>query len=160
MSMVSSKQDRYADLYVEVDSVLSGELDPVAWMAMLSCLVRERFEFLWVGFYRVLGDELVVGPYQGTPGCLRIPFGKGVCGACAARRETIIVPDVHRFPGHIACDPRSRSEIVVPVLDVPGRLKAVLDIDSDREDAFDAEDARGLERIVSMMRGLQWTDGN
>jgi L-methionine (R)-S-oxide reductase len=160
MSMVSSRRDRYADLYVEVDSVLAGEPDPVAWMATLSCLVRERFEFLWVGFYRVLGDELVVGPYQGTPGCLRIPFGKGVCGACAARRETIIVPDVHQFPGHIACDPRSRSEIVVPVLDVPGRLKAVLDIDSDREDAFDAEDARGLERIVSMMRGLRWTDGN
>lgn len=93
------------------------------------------------------GDELVVGPYQGTLGCLRIPFGKGVCGAAAAKRETIIVPDVHAFPGHIACDSRSNSEIVTPVFDSAGALMGVLDVDSTQFDAFDAVDKAGLEAI-------------
>lgn len=158
--MVSSGKDRYEELYGDVEAVLEGETDPVAWMATISCLIRERFGFLWVGFYRLLGDELVVGPYQGSLGCLRISPGKGVCGTCAVRRETIVVPDVHRFPGHIACDPRSRSEIVVPVFDAEDRLRAVLDIDSERKDAFGGEDAAGLEKIVTMMRRLRWTDRN
>ena len=108
--------------------------------------------FFWTGFYLVderKGDELVVGPYQGTLGCLRIPFGKGVCGAAAARRETMLVPDVHAFPGHIACDSRSNSEIVVPVLDPSGALAGVLDDDSTQFDAFDAIDQAGLEAICA-----------
>ena len=113
--------------------------------------------FFWCGFYEVdpkKPDELVVGPYQGTLGCLRIAFGKGVCGACAAKRETIIVPDVHKFPGHIACDSRSNSEIVVPVFDATGALVAVLDVDSTEFTAFDEIDARGLEAVCrAMMAG-------
>jgi L-methionine (R)-S-oxide reductase len=157
-AVVSSCKDRYEELYGDVEAVLEGETDPVAWMATISCLIRARFGFLWVGFYRLLGDELVVGPYQGSLGCLRISLGKGVCGTCAVRRKTIVVPDVHRFPGHIACDPRSRSEIVVPVFDAGDRLRAVMDIDSERKDAFGGEDAAGLEKIVTMMRRLRWTD--
>ncbi|MBV9496618.1 MAG: GAF domain-containing protein, partial [Acidobacteria bacterium] len=106
--------------------------------------------FFWTGFYRMLDGRLVVGPYIGTVGCLQIEIGKGVCGTAAARRETVIVPDVHQFPGHIACDPNSKSEIVVPVFGRDGELLAVLDVDSDELDSFDEEDRVGLERIVAL----------
>ena len=110
--------------------------------------------FFWTGFYVVdplKPDELVVGPYNGTLGCLRIPFGKGVCGACAATGETQLVPDVHAFPGHIACDSRSNSEIVVPVRDANGKLVAVLDVDSTEYDAFDKVDQEWLEAICERL---------
>ena len=149
---VASKPARYAAVCADVSAVLGGESDPVARMATVAALLDSAFpEWLWTGFYRVdpnKRDELVVGPYQGTLGCLRIAFGRGVCGAAAETRRTIVVEDVHAFPGHIACDARSRSEIVVPVCDATGALIAVLDVDSAVPAAFGPEDADGLERLV------------
>ncbi|MEK6374620.1 MAG: GAF domain-containing protein [Acidobacteriota bacterium] len=130
-----------------------ASLDEIALMATVNSVLANRFDhYFWTGFYRVCGDRLVVGPYIGTVGCLQIEFGRGVCGVVAQERKTLIVPDVHQFPGHIACDPNSKSEIVVPVFDRDGVLIAVLDVDSDRLDAFDEEDQRGLERIVALFR--------
>jgi len=126
-------------------------LDDIALMSTINSVLAKRFpHFFWTGFYRVCGERLVVGPYIGTVGCLQIEFGRGVCGTAAQKRETVIAPDVNLFPGHIACDPHSKSEIVVPVFGPAHELIAVLDIDSDRLDAFDEEDARGLERIVGL----------
>jgi L-methionine (R)-S-oxide reductase len=144
------KPAAYAELATHVEHVLAGIADDVAAMATMSALIHHAFGHLWTGFYRVVEPErlLRVGPYQGTLGCLEIEFGKGVCGTAAARRETVIVPDVYDFPGHIVCDPRARSEIVVPVFDPRGVLRAVLDVDSEHPGALDEEDARGLERIV------------
>ncbi len=153
----SNKAARYQELLGEVDAVLAEEDEPVLWMATLSCLVYHAFDFLWVGFYRAQGRELVIGPYQGTLGCLRIPFERGVCGICAREEKTVLVPDVHEFPGHIACDTRSRSEIVLPVFDKGGRLQAVFDLDSERPGAFDAVDQQFLEGIVKRMEGLNWS---
>ncbi len=151
-----SKSQRYENFLHEVDAVLAGEDDPVLWMATVASLIRGRFDFLWAGFYRVRGRELWVGPYQGAPGCLRIPFERGVCGACARSETTVIVQDVHAWSDHIACDSRSRSEIVVPVFDRSGRLRAVMDIDSEEIGTFDEFDRQGLERLVSRMKDLQW----
>lgn len=147
---------KYAELKSEIASIVAGETYLPARYASAACLLAEAFRprFFWTGFYVVdpnKSDELVVGPYQGTLGCLRIPFGKGVCGACAAGRESIIVPDVHAFPGHIACDSRSNSEIVVPVFDASGELAAVLDVDSTEFDAFDEEDRKGLQAICEIL---------
>ena len=146
------KSETYADVRKQIASVIAGETSLTARYATAACLLREAFgeRFFWTGFYLVDPDkpaELVVGPYQGTLGCLRIPFGKGVCGAAAASGETQLVEDVHAFPGHIACDSRSNSEIVVPVRDARGALVAVLDVDSTEFGAFDAEDQAGLEAI-------------
>lgn len=128
-------------------------LDDIALMATINSILANRFDhFYWTGFYRVCGDRLVVGPYMGTVGCLQIEFGKGVCGTAAQTRQTLIVPDVNQFPGHIACDPNSKSEIVVPVFGPDGELIGVLDVDSDRLDSFDEEDQRGLEKIVALFR--------
>lgn len=148
-----AKHERYAALGVEIAAVLDGEPDRVARMATVAAMLAQAFPgFLWCGFYVVDpakgGAELVVGPYQGTPGCLRIAFGRGVCGAAAAERRTLIVKDVAAFAGHIACDARSQSEIVTPVLDSAGALIAVLDVDSADLAAFDEADAAGLETIV------------
>jgi GAF domain-containing protein len=150
----ADKAERYAALRVEIAAVLAGEPNTTARYATASSLLAQAFpeRFFWTGFYLVDAqkrDELVVGPYQGTLGCLRIAFGKGVCGAAAAKRETIIVPDVHAFPGHIACDSRSNSEIVVPVFDKNGALAAVLDVDSTQFNAFDETDKAGLEAICA-----------
>jgi L-methionine (R)-S-oxide reductase len=126
-------------------------LDDIALMSTINSVLASRFpHFYWTGFYRVCGDRLVVGPYMGTVGCLQIEFGRGVCGTAASKRETVIVPDVNQFPGHIACDPNSKSEIVVPVFGRDAELIAVLDVDSTQLNAFDEEDARGLERIVAL----------
>jgi GAF domain-containing protein len=149
------KRAAYDECYQSVVAIWSDEggasLDDIALMATINSVLADRFpHFYWTGFYRVCGDRLVVGPYIGTVGCLQIDFGKGVCGTAAARRETVIVPDVHAFPGHIACDPKSRSEIVVPVFGPDRELIAVLDVDSDQLDAFDEEDRAGLERIVGL----------
>jgi len=148
----AGKAERYAALRAEIAAVIAGEPNRTARYATAASQLAHAFpeRFFWTGFYIVddaKGDELVVGPYQGTLGCLRIAFGKGVCGAAAAKRETILVPDVHAFPGHIACDSRSNSEIVVPVFDESGRLAAVLDVDSTEFNAFDALDQAGLENI-------------
>jgi len=146
----------YSELVAEVAAVVAGETSRTARYATTVSLLKAAFgdRFFWCGFYEVDSlkpRELVVGPYQGTLGCLRIPFGKGVCGASALARETIIVPDVHAFPGHIACDSRSNSEIVVPVFDASGALAAVLDVDSTAFAAFDQRDADGLEAVCRAM---------
>lgn len=152
----ADKATAYRELVAEVSGVVAGETSRTARYATTVCLLKAAFgdRFFWCGFYEVdpgKSRELVVGPYQGTLGCLRIPFDKGVCGACASTRETIIVPDVHAFPGHIACDSRSNSEIVVPVIDAVGELLAVLDVDSTDFAAFDETDARGLEAVCRAM---------
>lgn len=145
------KREAYATLAGHVNAVLEGVRDPIAGMATVAALVHHAFGFLWTGFYRVVepGRRLQVGPYQGTLGCLDIEFGRGVCGTAAAERRTVIVADVQAFPGHIACDARARSEIVVPVFDAKRALIAVLDVDSERLDTFDDEDRTGLEGIVT-----------
>ena len=150
-----TKKQAYDDCYDAIVAVWRDEggatLDEIALMATINSVLANRFEhYFWTGFYRVCGDRLVVGPYIGTVGCLQIEFGRGVCGTAAAKRETVIVPDVSQFPGHIACDANSKSEIVVPAFDRDGALIAVLDVDSDRLDAFDDEDRAGLERIAGL----------
>lgn len=149
------KAEAYAALEQQLDAVLEGLADDdVAVMSTVSCMLHHGFGHLWTGFYRVVAPSLLrVGPYQGSLGCLEIAFGRGVCGTAAAERRTVVVADVHAFAGHITCDARSRSEIVVPVLGRDGALIAVLDIDSDRVGAFDDEDARALERIVARFQG-------
>ncbi|MAP93618.1 MAG: diguanylate phosphodiesterase [Ponticaulis sp.] len=147
-----TRKKTYEHLKDEIFSVVSGETYLPARLATTACLLSEAFQprFFWTGFYVVdplKPQELVVGPYTGTLGCLRIPFGKGVCGACAETGETQLVADVHAFPGHIACDSRSNSEIVVPVRDGNGNLVAVLDVDSTEYGAFDEIDQEGLEAI-------------
>ena len=139
--------------YVEIDtqfaSVLEGCGDEITAMATMSALVHHAFGHLWTGFYRLVREDLLrVGPYQGTLGCLEIAVGRGVCGRAAATRRTVIVPDVRAFPGHITCDARSRSEIVVPVFRRDASLLGLLDIDSAVPDAFGEEDRHGLERLV------------
>ena len=150
---MTDRKSRYAELAKEINAVVDGEPNRTARMATVACLVHQAFpdRFIWTGFYVLDPDkenELVVGPYQGGLGCLRIPFGKGVCGAAAARRESIIVDDVHAFDGHIACDARARSELVVPVFDPAAALIAVLDIDSAKPGAFDDTDRQGAENII------------
>lgn len=145
------KTRAYAELQGHSDAILDGVDDEVTAMATIAALLHHAFGHLWTGFYRVVepGQLLRVGPYQGSLGCVDIAFGRGVCGDAAAGGKTVIVPDVEKYPGHITCDARSKSEIVVPVFGKRGDLIAVLDVDSDRLNAFDAEDARGLEQIVS-----------
>ena len=151
-----------ARAYEEVDAqlrvLLEGIVDPVAGMATISALLHHGFGHLWTGFYRVVepGALLRVGPYQGSLGCLDITFGRGVCGTAAAERRTIVVPDVHAFPGHITCDPRSRSEIVVPVFNANDELIAVLDIDSSQPDGFGDADRNGLEALVAWFAGTTY----
>jgi GAF domain-containing protein len=152
-----NKTTAYEDAYQAIAAIWREEggstLDEIALMATINSILSHQFRhFYWTGFYRVCGERLVVGPYIGTVGCLQIEFGRGVCGAAAERRETVVVPDVNQFPGHIACDPNSKSEIVIPVFGLDGELVAVLDVDSDQLDAFDDEDRAGLERIVALFR--------
>jgi len=150
------KQATYATVTAEIASVTAGETYRPARYATAACLLAAAFRprFFWTGFYVVDPEkpgELVVGPYQGTLGCLRIPFGKGVCGTVAASGKTLIVPDVHAFPGHIACDSATNSEIVVPVFAPDGTLAAVLDVDSTEADAFDEVDQAGLEAVAAIL---------
>lgn len=153
--MSQTKTAIYQETAKEIAAVLDGERNLTARMVTMICLLHQAFEdYFWTGFYLVdpeKSEELVIGPYQGTLGCLRIPFGKGVCGAAAASGETVIVEDVHAFPGHIACDARSESEIVVPVFRPDGTLFAVLDVDSTRLAAFDDTDKTHLEAITQTL---------
>jgi GAF domain-containing protein len=151
-----AKVEAYGQLTEHVASVLDGVDDEIAAMATVSALVHHAFGHLWTGFYRVVepGRLLRVGPYQGTLGCLEIAFGRGVCGTAAAEERTVVVADVECFPGHITCDSRARSEIVVPVFGADGALRAVFDVDSEHLAAFDGEDAAGLERLVAWFRRL------
>lgn len=150
-----TKEQTYHNLVKEISAVLEGEPNMTARYATVSCLLNLAFEdFFWTGFYLADPDkseELVVGPYQGTLGCLRIPFGKGVCGVAAKRQSTIIVNDVHAFPGHIACDSRTNSEIVVPVFNKNKQLLGVLDVDSKDFNTFDQTDQIYLEKICELI---------
>ena len=146
-----SGAERYRALAASLESLLEGEPDPVANLANASALLAQTLPRVnWCGFYLLRDGELVLGPFQGKTACVRIPLGKGVCGMAAARRETVVVPDVNLFPGHIACDAASRSEIVVPILE-DGELRGVLDVDAPDTDRFDDDDRAGLEEFVRML---------
>ena len=147
--MFAEKSERYARARKRISALCEGESDEIALMAsIVTVLHHEMADFYWTGFYRVIDGGLVIGPYQGTVGCLRIAFGKGVCGTAAQTEETQVVPDVHRFPGHISCDARSKSEIVVPFRNREGDLIGVLDIDSEEKGTFDDVDREALEGIL------------
>jgi len=148
-ALAGSKPDQYAQLLAQAEALLHGERDRIANAANLSALVYHALPDLnWVGFYFFDGTELVVGPFQGLPACVRIPLDKGVCGAAASSRQTQRIDDVHAFPGHIACDSASNSELVVPLVAHGGRLLGVFDIDSPQPSRFDADDQQGLEAIA------------
>jgi len=145
------KPELYRDLAKSLESLLEGETDPIANLANASGLLSEALEGInWCGFYLLRSGELVLGPFQGKPACVRIALGQGVCGTAAAKRQTLVVPDVEAFPGHIACDAASRSEIVVPILE-GGTLRGVLDVDAPERSRFDEEDRAGLEEFVRVL---------
>ena len=156
-----TKKAIYLEALKELDAVLEGVDDPITAMATCACMLHQRLPYAsWTGFYRVVAPRrLRIGPYQGPLGCLEIPFDRGVCGAAARERTPQVVPDVHAFPGHIACDEASRSEIVIPIFDPRGELVAVLDIDSHQPGSFDDEDRAGLERIAERLRSCLDGDG-
>lgn len=146
------KEKIYQELLPQVEALMAGETDEVGVLANIAAVLKERLGYFWVGFYTLRdGDHLRLGPFQGSVACYSIPYGKGVCGAAWAQGETIVVPDVEAFPGHIACSSLSRSEIVVPVFDGQGRFRCVLDIDSDELNAFDETDKKYLEQLASLM---------
>ena len=146
-----SKEERYKLLFAEAKAMLRDESDEIAAMANLAAMIDQTFGFWWTGFYRVLGDELVLGPFQGPVACTRIGYGRGVCGTAWREEQTIIVEDVEKFPGHIACSSLSRSEIVVPVWR-GNTICAVLDIDSEHLATFDSTDREWLEKIVALLK--------
>ena len=146
----TTKAERYATLLPQIEALLEDETDNVARMANVAACLWETFRFWWVGFYRVVGDELVLGPFQGPLACMRIRRGKGVCGTAWAEGRTIVVPDVEQFPGHIACSSASRSEIVVPIFK-DGKVVAVLDVDSEHLATFNEVDQQWLERLCALL---------
>lgn len=153
------KAARYRELAPQLAALLDGEADLIANLANAAAVIRECVTAAsWVGFYRTVGDELVLGPFQGKVACVRIALGRGVCGTAAAERRTLVVPDVDQFPGHIACDAGSKSEIVVPIV-AAGRVVGVLDVDSYQPAAFDEVDAQALEQVAAMIGGLAWYGG-
>ncbi len=143
---------RYEAVYPQLKALLQAEPDVVANQANFCAVLKEAFHFFWIGFYRVLDGELILGPFQGPLACTRIAFNKGVCGHAYSTKATVIVPDVEAFPGHIACSSASRSEIVVPVINEEGEITAVLDVDSDVLADFDGTDAFWLEKYVELFR--------
>ena len=145
------KEKHYQELAKQISALVEGETDSISVMANVSAAIHEAMGFFWTGFYIVKGDELRLGPFQGSVACMHIPYGRGVCGTSWQRKATIVVPDVEEFPGHIACSSLSRSEIVVPVFDANGNVTAVLDIDSRELNTFDEVDQRWLEEIVSKL---------
>ena len=151
MNRVTMKEEQYKLLVSQITSLIDGEKDMIAVMSNVAAAIHQTMGFWWTGFYRVVGDELVLGPFQGPVACMHIPYGKGVCGTAWQRAETIIVPDVEQFPGHIACSSESKSEIVVPVFDNDGKVLAVLDIDSEHLATFDDIDSKHLEVICHLI---------
>ena len=148
--MTASKSELYSHLAAQLEALLAGERDPIANAANMAALIYHGLPDLnWAGFYFRQGGELVLGPFQGKPACVRIPLGSGVCGTAASRAATVLVPDVHEFPGHIACDPASRSELVVPLIEA-GAVSGVLDLDSPLVGRFDEVDQIGCERLVAL----------
>lgn len=145
-----SKQEQYQAISPQIEGLLAGETDLVANMANVAAALKEQFGWLWVGFYVVKDDELILAPFQGPVACTRIRKGRGVCGACWQQSKTLIVPDVEKFPGHIACSSLSKSEIVVPIIK-GNEVVAVLDVDSKEYNLFDETDQRYLEQIVAML---------
>ncbi|MBO6186910.1 MAG: GAF domain-containing protein [Prevotella sp.] len=145
------KDEKYQLLTTQIEALVEGEDDVVSVMANVSAAIHEAMGFFWTGFYVVCGDELRLGPFQGPVACMHIGYGRGVCGTAWQRGETVVVPDVELFPGHIACSSLSRSEIVVPVWDASGKVRAVLDIDSRELATFDDVDRRWLEKIVQLI---------
>ncbi|WP_293913426.1 MULTISPECIES: GAF domain-containing protein [unclassified Sphingobacterium] len=148
--LTGNKAEQYKGLIPQIEALISGESNLIANLANISAALKEQFGFFWVGFYLVEGEELVLGPFQGPVACTRIKKGKGVCGTAWAEEQTLIVPDVDKFPGHIACSSLSKSEIVLPVR-VGGKIIAVLDVDSDTLNSFDQEDAVYLEKVLSFI---------
>lgn len=146
-----NKEEKYRLLLEQIKSLVEGETDEISVMANVSAAIQETMGFFWTGFYIVKDDELRLGPFQGSVACMHIGFGKGVCGTAWKKAETVVVPDVEEFPGHIACSSLSRSEIVVPVFDEQKKVKAVLDIDSKELGTFDETDAHWLEKIVKQL---------
>lgn len=146
-----TKSEQYASLLPQIKGLLEGETDLVANLANVAAALKEQFGWLWTGFYLVKNEELVLGPFQGPVACTRIRKGKGVCGSCWAEARTLIVPDVEKFPGHIACSSLSKSEIVVPLIK-DGIVTGVLDVDSSEYNQFDQTDQQYLEEIVSMIQ--------
>ena len=144
----------YDEIVPQIESLVDGETDVVANLANVAAILKEAFGYFWVGFYLVKGEQLVLGPFQGSLACTRINFGQGVCGHAYTTRETVVVPDVDAFPGHIACASASRSEIVVPMFDRSGKCVGVLDVDSDRLDDFNQADADGLGRVVNVIERI------
>lgn len=144
----------YDEIVPQIDALVAGESDVVANLANITAVLKQVFDFFWVGFYFVKDGQLVLGPFQGPLACTRIKFSEGVCGHAASTRLTVIVPNVDEFPGHIACASESRSEIVVPILDADKNVFAVLDVDSDRLDDFSMADANGLEQIVKIIERI------
>ena len=145
------KEEQYKLLVRQIASLVDGEKDLIAVMSNVAAVIHQNMGFWWTGFYRVIGDELVLGPFQGPVACMHIPYGKGVCGTAWQRAETVIVPDVEQFPGHIACSSESKSEIVVPVFGNDGKVMAVLDIDSEHLATFDDIDRKYLEEICKLI---------
>jgi GAF domain-containing protein len=148
--ITGTKHEQYESLLPQIKAVVEGETDLIANLANTCACLKEQFNWLWVGFYIVKGDELVLGPFQGPLACTRIRNGKGVCGTSWQKKETLIVPDVNSFPGHIACSSLSLSEIVVPVIR-NGKVVAVLDVDSDKYNSYDETDKKYLEEVVSYL---------
>ena len=148
--ITGTKREQYESLLPQIKAVVDGEADIIANLANTCACLKEQFNWLWVGFYIVKGDELVLGPFQGPLACTRIRYGKGVCGTCWEKKETLIVPDVNAFPGHIACSSLSLSEIVVPVIR-NGEVVAVLDVDSDKYNDYDETDKKYLEKVVTYL---------
>ena len=147
------KNETYKLLLAQVKAMVKDENDPIANMANVAALIQEAFSFWWTGFYRVIGEQLVLGPFQGPVACTRIGFGQGVCGTSWKEKKTIVVENVEQFPGHIACSSESKSEIVVPLLK-NGEVIGVLDIDSERLASFDAIDKEWLEQIAEVVSGV------
>ena len=152
--MMTEKEEKYSLLTEQIKSLTEGETDAIAVMANVCAAIQQEMGFFWTGFYRVVGNELLLGPFQGPVACMHIPYGKGVCGSAWKQRETIVVPDVEQFPGHIACSSLSRSEIVVPLFSDSGDVTAILDIDSKELATFDDTDRRYLETICGLIASI------
>ena len=153
-SKTADRKVIYDEIALQIKSLIEGETDLIANLANITAVLKEAFGFFWVGFYLVKENQLVLGPFQGTIACTRIDFDKGVCGRAYTTKETVIVPNVDKFPGHIACSSASKSEIVLPIFDKSGEVFGVLDVDSDKLNDFSETDAEGLKKIVKIIENL------